>query len=139
MLLQVLEDKNAIYLNTEDPQKSNWLRYMRPAPEKERRNITLLVKDKKLFFVSIVDIPDGGELLYWADDHITSWSKKKILKSSMYFYSFIARQTDFLSREDEKEINTNYTFQVVEAATCDLRILFTTEPTALFSMIHSTA
>ncbi|XP_034241316.1 uncharacterized protein LOC117645328 [Thrips palmi] len=79
---EVLEDKTAIYLNTEDSQKSNWLKFMRPAPEKESRNITLVVRNKKLFFVSIVDISIGSELLYWADDHITSWSKKKILKSS---------------------------------------------------------
>lgn len=83
-VMQVLEDKKPTYLNTEDPQKSNWLRFMRPAPERERRNITLAVQDKKLIFVATVDIPVGGELLYWADDHITSWSKKKILKSSVY-------------------------------------------------------
>lgn len=84
--MQVLEDKSPVYLNTEDPQKSNWLRFMRPAPEKESRNITLSVQNEKLFFVSAVDIPIGAELLYWADDHITSWSKKKILKSSMFFF-----------------------------------------------------
>lgn len=56
---------------------------MRPAPEKDQRNVTVTVKDKKMYFVSVFDIPQGHELLYWADDHVTSWSKKKILKSSM--------------------------------------------------------
>lgn len=79
---EVHEDKSTIYLNTEDPQKSNWLRFIRPAPEKEGRNITLLVKNEKLLFVSTVDIPVGSELLYWADDHTTSWSKKKNFKTN---------------------------------------------------------
>ncbi|KAK3924394.1 PR domain zinc finger protein 4 [Frankliniella fusca] len=79
---EVLDGKNPFYLNTEDPQKSNWLRYMRPAPERDDRNITLTIQNKQLYFVSIIDIPEGGELLYWADDHISSWSKKKNLKSS---------------------------------------------------------
>ncbi|KAJ1531869.1 hypothetical protein ONE63_000518 [Megalurothrips usitatus] len=75
-------EKHVKYLNTEDPQKSNWLRFIRPAPERHERNITLSVKDEQLYFISIVEIPEGSELLYWADDHISSWSKKKILKSS---------------------------------------------------------
>lgn len=79
---EILDGKHPFYLNTEDPQKSNWLRYMRPAPERDDRNITLIVQDKQLYFVSVAEIPEGGELLYWADDHISSWSKKKILKSS---------------------------------------------------------
>ena len=62
---------------------------MRPAPEREDRNITIMVQNKQLYFVSIKDISKGDELLYWADDHITLWSKKKILKSSKRLSLFL--------------------------------------------------
>ena len=70
------------YLSTEDPQRSNWLRFIRPAPSREERNVSLVTKNGELFFVTTADLSANEELLYWTDDTISAWSKKRMSKSS---------------------------------------------------------
>nr|CAI5840701.1 unnamed protein product [Callosobruchus analis] len=56
-----------IYFSTEDNETSNWLKFIRPAPSRAIKNLTVIVKDEKLYFVSIKVINPGDELLYWQD------------------------------------------------------------------------
>jgi hypothetical protein len=82
MSVQVFTDKDRQYLSTFDPDGSNWLRYVRPAPAREQRNLAPIVRHGELYFVTVTEIVEGEELLYWSDDTATSWSKKKMEKTS---------------------------------------------------------
>lgn len=82
MSVQVFTDKDRQYLSTFDPDGSNWLRYVRPAPVREQRNLAPIVRHGELYFVTVTEITEGEELLYWLDDTATSWSKKKMEKTS---------------------------------------------------------
>ncbi|XP_069677916.1 uncharacterized protein [Periplaneta americana] len=79
---EVFSDKERQYLSTFDPDGSNWLRYIRPAPAREQRNLAPIVRHGELYFVTVTDIGVGEELLYWSDDTATSWSKKKMEKTN---------------------------------------------------------
>ncbi|CRK91203.1 CLUMA_CG004886, isoform A, partial [Clunio marinus] len=72
----------SIYFNTENRQKSNWIRYLQPAQARDLRNLTLIKVEDKIYFVSCMDINAGCELLYWSDDVNSAWSKKKVEKTN---------------------------------------------------------
>ncbi|PSN33065.1 hypothetical protein C0J52_14152 [Blattella germanica] len=79
---EVFTEKERLYLSTFDPDASNWLRYIRPAPAREQRNLAPVVRHGELYFVTVSDIAEGEELLYWSDDTATTWSKKKMEKTN---------------------------------------------------------
>ncbi|KRT78674.1 zinc finger protein [Oryctes borbonicus] len=77
----MVTEKSHVYISTADLFESNWIRFVRPAPSRELRNISAISKDNYLFLITIKAIKTGEELLYWQDDTITS-SKKKLEKTS---------------------------------------------------------
>lgn len=77
----VSTEKAHVYMNTADLDESNWIRFVRPAPTRELRNISAISKDNYLFLISIKPIKSGEELLYWQDDIVTN-NKKKLEKIS---------------------------------------------------------
>ncbi|KAK7789664.1 hypothetical protein R5R35_003072 [Gryllus longicercus] len=79
---EVFSDKDRRYISTMDPNTSNWLRYVRPAPARERRNMVPIARNGELYFITMLDVAEGEELLYWADDTTTAWSKKKMEKTN---------------------------------------------------------
>lgn len=76
---EVSENNRNVYFNTEDALVSNWIRYIRPAPKREDRNLTVIARDYKMYFVSVEFIKAGDELLYWQDCP-TLGTKKKMEK-----------------------------------------------------------
>ena len=72
-------------MSTTNPEKSNWVRYIRPAPSRKERNVATVYKDDDcLYFVTCRDIPKGDELFYWTDDPGLMWTRKKSEKKSEY-------------------------------------------------------
>ena len=77
------EDNRRLYLSTVNPEKSNWLRYLRPAQHRAARNVASVVrKVDSLYFVTVKDIAEGEELVYWMDDPDLMWTKKRAEKKS---------------------------------------------------------
>ncbi|XP_072760880.1 uncharacterized protein [Anoplolepis gracilipes] len=67
----------SVYISTTDPLKSNWIRYLRPAESKEKRNVAMLTtKQGQLHFVTTQNITSGMELTYWADSQSSAWTRK---------------------------------------------------------------
>ncbi|XP_054086661.1 uncharacterized protein LOC105208960 isoform X1 [Zeugodacus cucurbitae] len=69
-------------LSCDNPNTSNWLRYIRPAPSYEERNVNLVSIERQAFFVTCRDVKNGMELLYWSDDCNTMWRKKHTEKTN---------------------------------------------------------
>nr|CAD7598620.1 unnamed protein product [Timema genevievae] len=70
------------YISTMDADSSSWIRYVRPAPTRDLRNVVPVSRDGALYLVTLVGIQEGEELLYWADDTTTSWARKKMEKTN---------------------------------------------------------
>lgn len=70
-----------IYINTERVAASNWIRFIRPASTRDERNLAVISKEDKLYFVSTKQINAGEELLYWQECPNTT-NKKKMEKTS---------------------------------------------------------
>ena len=88
-----IPEGNTLYLSTVNPEKSNWLRYLRPAPTRKKRNLAAIIlkcedgdasekEQFKLFFVTIKKVEAGDELLYWMDDPTMMWTRKRAEKTS---------------------------------------------------------
>lgn len=77
------ESSGTSYLNTENSSVSNWLKYIRPARNLEDKNVTVLCKDKKLYFITVKHIKANEELLYWVCNDSLS-GKKKAEKTGIY-------------------------------------------------------
>lgn len=69
-------DQGNIYLNTEDQHNSNWMRFIRPAPVREDRNLSVIIVEDSLYLVSLKGLNVGEELLYWQDTFDSSNKKK---------------------------------------------------------------
>ncbi|XP_054729088.1 uncharacterized protein LOC129238075 [Anastrepha obliqua] len=69
-------------LACDNPNTSNWLRYIRPAPTFDERNVNLVSIERHAFFVTCRDVKNGMELLYWSDDCNTMWRKKHTEKTN---------------------------------------------------------
>ena len=77
------EDNRRLYLSTVNPEKSNWLRYLRPAPQRRARNVAAVVRQTdRLYFVTVREVAEGEELVYWMDDPDLMWTKKRAEKKS---------------------------------------------------------
>ncbi|XP_018567785.1 uncharacterized protein LOC108908278 [Anoplophora glabripennis] len=80
-LWEISSESGNIYFNTESVELSNWLKYIRPAPKREERNVTVISKEKDLYFVTVKFVKSGEELLYWQDSPISA-NKKKMEKTT---------------------------------------------------------
>ncbi|CAH1398617.1 unnamed protein product [Nezara viridula] len=69
------------YICTEDVSQSNWMRWVRPAPSRNQRNLVALSKNGSLYFVALKLLEIGDELLYWAEPS-GPWSSKNIDKTN---------------------------------------------------------
>lgn len=56
------------FISTKDPEKCNWLRYLKPASQKEERNLIGLSRKGLLFFVTCQDLHPDQELKFWIDE-----------------------------------------------------------------------
>lgn len=83
-LWEAFDSAGNVYFNTENASLSNWVKYMRPAPDKGEKNITVMSKGKKLYFVSVKSIKTGDELLYWQYSAQSTTGKKKLEKSGKF-------------------------------------------------------
>ncbi|XP_055711946.1 uncharacterized protein LOC129807026 isoform X2 [Phlebotomus papatasi] len=81
-IIETCDNGKSEFISLENKNESNWMRYIRPAASRESRNLSLVCIDKMVFFVSIMDIPEGCELLYWSDTINSAWARKKIEKMS---------------------------------------------------------
>lgn len=86
-LWEISQEDSNTYVNTENLNEANWTRFIRPAPNRENRNVSAISKNNQLFFVSVSNIDAGEELLYWQDDTVNT-NKKKMEKTSEYFRGF---------------------------------------------------
>ncbi|KAF7268957.1 hypothetical protein GWI33_017986 [Rhynchophorus ferrugineus] len=77
---EIVLDNGNVYTNTEDMETSNWCRFIRPAQTREDRNLSVIIKENSIYFISIKLLDDGDELLYWQDSP-TFTTKKKMGKS----------------------------------------------------------
>ena len=78
LTLQIISNNGTRkYVSTTNPEKSNWVRYIRPAPTRKQRNVAAIYKDDNLYFVSCRNITKGEEIFYWMDDPDLLWTKKK--------------------------------------------------------------
>ena len=80
-----IKDGTKKYISTTNPEKSNWVRYIRPAPTRKQRNVSSVFKDDSVYFVACRNITKGDEILYWMDDPDLLWTKKKGEKKSKSF------------------------------------------------------
>nr|XP_023019105.1 uncharacterized protein LOC111507948 [Leptinotarsa decemlineata] len=78
---EINADSGHLYFHTESTVKSNWLRFVRPAPTRDERNLSVISKDSKLYFVSTKFIKSETELLYWQDCQTTA-NRKKMEKTT---------------------------------------------------------
>ena len=87
-LWQVFTEKSesksrCVYISCANPEKSNWFRYVRPAPSRRQRNVAALVRDDgQLYLVTLKDLERGEEILYWIDDPYFMWTKTRADKKS---------------------------------------------------------
>ncbi|RZF44450.1 hypothetical protein LSTR_LSTR002223 [Laodelphax striatellus] len=81
------EGDTCTYTSTEQPDASNWTRWLRPAPSRDQRNLAAvpvqLNGERRLCFVTTQPLAGGDELLYWTDQQ-HAWSTKKMTKTSDY-------------------------------------------------------
>lgn len=83
-LWEVYGENNHTFINTESVKDSNWLKYIRPAPSREERNVAVVCKNGDLYVTTVRTVHAGEELLYWQDNIITT-NKKKMEKTSKHF------------------------------------------------------
>ncbi|CAL4080601.1 unnamed protein product, partial [Meganyctiphanes norvegica] len=97
------------YLSTVDPRRSNWTRYLRPAPDRDQANLVVVARPMHeavdelsglglgalggglqagggvggvgVFLITTQDIQPGQELIFWAHDPTLAWSRKKMEKT----------------------------------------------------------
>ena len=70
----VQEPTGKAFISTKNPEKSNWLRYLRPAPIRKEKNLCTVYKNGLLFFVTTKKIAENQELLFWTDDQCITWN-----------------------------------------------------------------
>lgn len=85
------------FISTSNKNEANWLRYIRPAPTRDQRNVVVvwlggqqqeeLIDERnanvnEVYFITTRDIDEGCELFYWSDHMNSAWGRKKIDKMS---------------------------------------------------------
>uniref|UniRef100_A0A182M8Z9 Uncharacterized protein n=1 Tax=Anopheles culicifacies TaxID=139723 RepID=A0A182M8Z9_9DIPT len=81
-IFETFDGVKSTYTSTENKNFSNWLRYIRPARNREQKNCVLQVHDGSIYFVTSKDLEPGTELLYWSNDSNSAWGKKKMEKTN---------------------------------------------------------
>ncbi|KAL5278033.1 hypothetical protein ACFFRR_002962 [Megaselia abdita] len=76
-IFEICVNSKSEFISVINPNTSNWLRYIRPAPRYEDRNTNLVCIDNRACFVTCSDVTVGCELLYWSDECNTLWRKKQ--------------------------------------------------------------
>nr|XP_027238392.1 uncharacterized protein LOC113829420 [Penaeus vannamei] len=101
-LWEVFSGEGKRYLSTVDPRRSNWTRYLRPAPDRDSANLVVVprpmlepgeetsgvggnVGGVGVFLITTQDVSVGQELMFWAHDPTLAWSRKKMEKTSKCF------------------------------------------------------
>ncbi|CAG0896921.1 unnamed protein product, partial [Cyprideis torosa] len=74
---EVPSSQGKYFVRTHSENTSNWIRYLRPAPSRAERSLVAVTKNDHLFFVTIKDLEDGEELLYWIDYPDVDITKKR--------------------------------------------------------------
>ena len=121
-----------LYVSTVNPEKSNWLRYVRPAPNRRARNVAAIVEGDQLYFVTLRDLKKDEEVLYWIDDPDLMWTKKRAEKKSKGCSSQLnLAQICRIPRHEFLRL------QIAAAATFDSRTRYTTASIAPSSMTCS--
>ncbi|ROT84053.1 PR domain zinc finger protein 4, partial [Penaeus vannamei] len=97
-LWEVFSGEGKRYLSTVDPRRSNWTRYLRPAPDRDSANLVVVprpmlepgeetsgvggnVGGVGVFLITTQDVSVGQELMFWAHDPTLAWSRKKMEKT----------------------------------------------------------
>lgn len=89
-VVEINDGYKSTYFNLEDDMKSNWLKYVRPAPSINDRNTVLVHDNDIVYYITCKDIPNGAELLYWSDKCNSRWKKNLGGKTSEFIsYYFI--------------------------------------------------
>lgn len=81
-MYETFDGTKSTYINMENKNQANWLRYLRPARHRDQKNCVLKVRNEQIVFVTCVDLDVGSELLYWSDESNSAWGKKKMEKTS---------------------------------------------------------
>jgi hypothetical protein len=92
---EIKSSNERYYLSTIDNDHANWLRFIRPAPNKEQRNVAALVRGNELYFVTVCALEPGTELLYWHEHSSSGWARKKMEKTSEYLSILYVLYTPF--------------------------------------------
>lgn len=85
---EIHDESRSHFLSTSDKNESNWLRYIRPAPTRDQRNVVIVWMGQpegnvsEVYFITCKDIGEGCELFYWSDHMNSAWGRKKIDKMS---------------------------------------------------------
>lgn len=90
VIFQVDCNDKTMYISTTNPLTSNWMRYVRPAENRDDRNVVLINRNGQLFLVTNKSLVAGTELTYWSDSQSTAWARKnKIDKTSNNLNQFL--------------------------------------------------
>ncbi|XP_055638482.1 uncharacterized protein LOC129776700 isoform X2 [Toxorhynchites rutilus septentrionalis] len=81
-IFETFDGTKSTYINMENKNQANWLRYLRPARHRDQKNCVLKVRNSQIVFVTCSDLDVGSELLYWSDDTNSAWGKKKMEKTN---------------------------------------------------------
>ena len=132
----ITHDGSKKYISTTNPEKSNWVRYIRPAPTRKQRNVSSVFKDDSVYFVACRNIAKGDEILYWMDDPDLLWTKKKGEKKSTSFCEITKCKLFHNKTKMKMFINILFLFlQIAVAAMLNFPIPYTTDCIATSFMI----
>ena len=81
-IYETYDGQKYTFISVENNKTANWLRFVRPAENRDARNVLLVSIDRKPYFVTSSNIDSGCELLYWSEDCNSAWGRKKIDKTS---------------------------------------------------------
>ncbi|XP_021700312.1 uncharacterized protein LOC5576462 isoform X3 [Aedes aegypti] len=81
-IYETFDGTKSTYINMENKNQANWLRYLRPARHRDQKNCVLKVRNEQIVFITCVDLEVGSELLYWSEESNSAWGKKKMEKTN---------------------------------------------------------
>lgn len=75
-IFETFADEKSRFFDVEDRNTANWVHYLRPAPNKDTKNLVLKSIEGEVYFITCTDIQVGCELLYWSGESNSAWTKK---------------------------------------------------------------
>lgn len=133
-VIEINDGYKSSYFNLDDDMKSNWLKYVRPAPSINDRNTVLVLDNEMVYYVTCKDIPSGAELLYWSDKCNSRWKKNLGGKTSECWITLAHN-----SKLRSNIFHSALSLQIVADAISNLIIRFSTERIAPSFMIQMLA